>query len=394
MRRRLIVAFVGVAMLVVGLYGVPRAFFVAHLVQREEQHRVDDTAALVARVLDQRTAAVTTSALDALNADYEWIVVKRGTTTVSTTRGRAGSGDLTATRPLRGGGTVTVGLSAPVVSTAVSNAVVPLVLIGIGVLIMAGLVIYLIAPRIARPFQQLADAASGLGRGDLRPHLPRYRVPELRAIAHALNSSGEQIEAMLAHERKLAVHASHELRTPITALRLELDDLALWPETPPNVAAELQRATGELDRLSSAVGDLLLIARQHREREQTDVDLETVLARAVGRFDGPRRVVLARNGALLTRLDPVAMRRVVDALVEPLLAQGAERVRVSAQPAGTHLEVAFTPEGPSHIDLDLTSASELAASLDGQIARSNGSIILRLPIHTPTPGAKDGDSDL
>lgn len=392
MRKRLIIGFIGLAILVVGLYAVPRAYSVAHLVQREEQHRVDDTARLLARVLDQRTTPVTTGSLDALNADYEWIVVRHGGTTVSTTTGaktHAPDGDLTATRALADGGTVTVGLSEPVVSSAVSNALVPLILLGLAVIAVAITAIYLITPRLAAPFQQLAQAARGLGDGDLHPDLPRYRTPELRAVAEALTSSGQRIEEMLAHERTVAVRASHELRTPIAALRLELEDLALWPETAPSVAAELQRATGELDRLSTAVGDLLAIARQHRERDQADVDLEVVLARTLGRFDGPRRVVLDRNGALLTRLDPVAMRRLVDAVIEPLLAQGAQRVRVSAQAVGTHLEVTFSPEGPSPVDLDLTSAAEWAAALDGQIARTSTSVILRLPMQASSPSQGD-----
>lgn len=391
MRRRLIIGFIGVAILVVGLYGAPRAYIVAHLIQQQEQHRVDDTATLLKRVLDQRTTAVTTASLDALNGDYEWIVVRHGGTRVTTTgaQARPPSGDLTATRTLADGGTLTVGLSEPVVSSAISNAIVPLILLGLGIIVVAVAAIYLIAPRLAAPFQQLARAARGLGQGDLHPDLPQYRTPELRAVAEALTASGQRIEEMLAHERTLAVHASHELRTPIAALRLELEDLALWPETAPTVAAELQRATGELDRLSTAVGDLLLIARQHRERDQADVDLEVLLARTLGRFDGPRRVVLDRNGALLTRLDPVAMRRLVDAVVEPLLAQGAQRVRVSAEAVGTHLEVTFSPEGASSVDLDLTSATEWAAALDGQIARKGSSVILRLPMPASSPGQGD-----
>jgi len=51
--------------------------------------------------------------------------------------------------------------------------------------------------------------------------------------------------------------ASHELRTPITALRLSLEDLTLWDSTPPAVRAELQRALREIDRLSTAVTRVL-----------------------------------------------------------------------------------------------------------------------------------------
>lgn len=387
MRRRLITGFIGLAILLVGVYGVPRVYIVAHLVQREEQHRVDDTAALIARVLDQRTTPVTASTLDALNGDYEWIQVRRDGSLVATTGTPIGTtaGDLTATRALAGGGTVTVGLSASVVSSAVSNAIVPLILLGVGIIVVAGLAIYLVAPRLARPFQQLANAARGLGRGDLRPDLPRYRVPELRAVAEAMTASGAKIETMLAHERKLSVHASHELRTPITALRLELEDLALWPETAPSVAAQLQRATGELDRLSAAVGDLLLLSRERRRRAETDVDLDRLVADVISTLGGTVHQV--RNGPVPIRLDATQVSRIVQKLIEDQSKRGAERVTISMLDLETHVEVNFRVDGARMSRPQASEpTSELAASLGGQITRNGRTLTLRLPRHARRAG--------
>lgn len=396
MRQRLILAFIGLSILVVTLYAVPRAYVVTGLIHRQEQHRVDDTATLVAHFLDEHHGPLTTATLDSINGDYEWIVVRHGAVTVATTgAGQTPVGDVTATRSLTDGGSVAVGLSAPVVTSAVSEQLVPLIALGLGIIVIAGFAGFLMARRLARPLQQLADAASGLGQGQLHPDLPRYRVPELRSIGAALTSSGDQIEAMLAHERRVAVHASHELRTPLAALRLELEDLALWPETPTAVVAQLQQATGELDRLTSAIEDLLQMSKQHREREDADVDLEVFLAQAVTRLGHPAgRVVLERHGAVTARLGPSPLTRLVQDLTEAHLAHGAERVVMSATDRQTHVELAFRPEGRTTTAPEVRAqTAELAASLGGQITRVEHTLVLRLPAHARSTDEETTNAD-
>ncbi|MGN6160106.1 MAG: sensor histidine kinase [Marmoricola sp.] len=386
MRRRLVAAFIGLAVLVVALYVVPRAYVVSDLIHSSEQHRVDDTATLVAHIIGDGSAPVSTSFLDSINGDYEWIVVRRGADAITTTGAERGAGenDLTATRSIAGG-TVTVGLSGSVVSSAVSDALVPLILLGLGIILAAALAGYLLARRFAQPFQELAVAARGLGEGRLRPALPRYSVAEHRAIAKALTDSGEQIEAMLAHERTVAAHASHELRTPIAALRLELEDVALWPETPASVATQLRTATGELDRLASAVGDLLTLSRQHRERDEVDVNMEDLVDETLHGLDqGQGRVVHVRHGSVPARLDPAPVKQLVRTVIELALAGGGGSVHVSSSSAGSHVEVRVAQDSAAVSGTATPAAlAELAASLGARLARDASGFVIRLPAHLP-----------
>lgn len=384
MRRRLVAAFVGLAVLAVCFYAVPRSFALVDLIRSQEQHRVDDTATLAAHLLDEHRGAVTSTFLDSINGDHEWILVRRGTTLIATTGAVAPpSNDLTATRPLSAGGSVTIGLSEPVVTAAQRDALVPLIMLGLGIVVLAGVAGYLLGRVFARPLQELAAAAEGLGHGDLEPRLPRYRVRELRAIGAALTSSGAQIQGMLDNERKVAVHASHELRTPIAALRLELEDLAHWPETSPPVAEQLQRVTGELDRLSIAVGDLLDLAREGRADHESDVDLETLIAAAIDHPLLSQKAVQRRVATVSIRADAPATTRIVQELAQAVLSQGAAQVVITMAPHDRWVEVSFQPTGEVTTHGVPPATAELASALGGRISTQGRGLVVRLPLHQP-----------
>lgn len=390
MRERLVTAFVGLTVLVVALYGIPRAYFLADLVRSQEQERVEQTADLIAVAVSQRAAAgdaTTPAYLDGLHQDGERIVVRdaRGRTVASSSAQEAADGDISASRKVEGGGTVTVTRSGESVGDEVARALLPLVVLGLGLVVLAGALGFLIARRMTRPFQDLARAARGLGAGDLHPVLPSYRVPEAQQIAEALISSGEKVDALLRHERELAVHASHELRTPVTALRLELEDLALWPETTPEVAEALRRSTGELDRLSHAITELLERAREQHATTELDLDLDALIADTVARLgEVGVRLDHVRNGALPTRLDPRPVARIIDLLVHDFCDRGSHRLEVTARDLGNHHEVRLRSDAAlDGADPSVTGraeAEELAVAVGGQlIAQDDRTLVLRIP---------------
>jgi signal transduction histidine kinase len=379
-RERLVAAFVGLTIIVIALYGVPRAYFLADLVRDQEQDRLDRTAELVAATIGEHQDAsgpVDTDYLDGLAAEGERIeLVREDGEVVGTSDWSEPAGaDISAATDVPGGGTVTVARDGDEVDDRIAQALLPLVVLGLLLVVLAGAAGYFIARRIAGPFQELATAARGLGAGKLEPDLPDYRVPEAREIATALTASGEQLAAMLKHERELTVHASHELRTPVTALRLELEDLALWPQTPPDVAAELQRAIGELDRLSTAITELLAASRDRLATAEIDLDLDALIADTVARVAAlGRRVTHVPTGRLPTRLDPLP---VVQAL-EMLVGGGSE---VRATDRGTHLEVSVTTvdQDPAVASRQRGMAAELVAAAGGSLTQSDGGVLLSLP---------------
>jgi signal transduction histidine kinase len=274
MRRRLIFTFVALVVTVVLLYGVPRAFILSQSVRDNEEELVargaDTSAALVQDAL-RDGEDVTPAQLEPVlrggervefrGADGTGFVVPAGTS--------RGEDDLVATRTLDGGATLTYSLARSAVDEQVVQAVTPLVLLGLGLIPIGVLAGALLARRLSRPFSELAAAARTMGTGDLGADVPHYDVPEAEEIATALRESSRRLAMMLERERDVAVNASHELRTPITALRLALEDLSMWPETSPDVTAELSRLVGEVDRLADAVTTMLDARRRWSRPEGT-----------------------------------------------------------------------------------------------------------------------------
>lgn len=394
MRERLVAAFVGLTVLVVAAYGIPRAYFLADLVRSEEQARVDRTADVLALVLDERLAdrrSLTPAYLDSVAAPGEWLTVSGLPGGPVETTGEPGDPDgaVTATRDLAGDGQVTVTRTGPAVGSEIAAALMPLVLLGLLLAALAALAAFALAGRLARPFRELATVARGLGEGRLHPEVPAYDVPEARSIGRALVEAGSRLDLLLARERLVAVHASHELRTPVTALRLELEDLALWPETPPTVADQLQRGVAELDRLSTAITQLLELADSHRAASEIDLDLDALLADAATRLQRDRVPVVHEPSApALTRLDPLPVVQVLDALVAEAVAAGADRVALSCVTRSGHFElrVEGIPQGADHDSARWTKAAELAHAAGGQVARDDETLVLRLPRRTPLGG--------
>jgi len=138
------------------------------------------------------------------------------------------------------------------------SVIVLFLLIGV-VSALSGLVI---SRSLSAPFQRLAIAAGALGRGRFDLDLPETRVPEARAISEALRSSAVALRDRLEREQAFSMHASHVLRTPLTVLRLQLEELALDAQLSEESRAAAVRGMAAVDKVNEVAGELVTLSRQ------------------------------------------------------------------------------------------------------------------------------------
>ncbi len=204
--------------------------------------------------------------------------------------------------------------------------------------------------RLARPLEDLAAAARRLGDGDFTARAPRSGLPEQDDVASALDATGARLGALVARSASFTADASHQLRTPLTALRLDLESLELAaargaPADPALVAA----AVAEADRLEATITELLDLTAGQRGSDLVDVaalaadrlDAWRALARAQG-----REVVLAAAPAPPVRARAAALGQSLQVLLDNALTYGRGTVTVSVgEAAGGGVRLCVADEG-------------------------------------------------
>ncbi len=132
--------------------------------------------------------------------------------------------------------------------------------LAVTVLAVAAVLGALVARRLTRPLRELNAMASRFGDGDLTARSPVTGPPETQTLARTLNQGAERLDTLVAAQRIFVADASHQLRTPLTALRLSLDNIADGVDDP-FVREDVEQATAEVVRMSRLVNGLLVLAR-------------------------------------------------------------------------------------------------------------------------------------
>ncbi|MFF7443717.1 sensor histidine kinase [Streptomyces sp. NPDC008122] len=133
-------------------------------------------------------------------------------------------------------------------------------ILAIGVLAVAAGLGAIVARLLTRPLRQLNDMASRFGDGDLTARSPVTGPQETQTLARTLNQGAERLDTLVASQRIFVADASHQLRTPLTALRLSLDNIADGVDDE-FVREDVDQATAEVVRMSRLVSGLLVLAR-------------------------------------------------------------------------------------------------------------------------------------
>ena len=248
-------------------------------------------------------------------------------------------------------GAVRLSAGTRAVETQVRESWLRLALLGAVVVVAGVLVALLLELPLGRQIRRLAEASTRLGQGELAARVPEEGPMELRVLAGSFNQMAADLDRSIEAQREFVVNASHQLRTPLTGLRLRLEAIKGEGGLAGEQAA---KAELELDRLSTLVDDLLALARATAiESTASPVDLGALAREAVGRWrEGAaasgKRVELEELGNPHVWANREDLAHVLDNLIDNGLRYSppGTEVRVETDERGGNAYLAVVDTGP------------------------------------------------
>lgn len=333
-------------------------------VRQLQQRQVEAEAAMLLTVVAERHAtglSVDTKLLERLSADASRVSVRGPAIAVDY---RAGS-DGQAFSAVASDGTFKVSVShdASQIRAAVLDALVGAAAVSIFVALLAWLMARHFVNRLQAVFDRFVATAREVGSGEARLRGRRYGMRELDEVAEVLDTTTAQLDQALVVERGLVDEISHQLRTPITALWLQLEEISQFADDPTQVRTAVLAAESQVERLSNAVADLVGARRGESEAGDrlplADV-LQPVVAEIQPQLQAQGRELKVQVPPEVTsRATPGAVRHIVSILLENSVIHGSGTVSLDAEAGHEWVVVSVSDEGPG---LDPAVAARLTGT--------------------------------
>ena len=261
-------------------------------------------------------------------------------------------------------GAVRLTLDTQEVDALVRRYWLGLIAVAVVVLVAMAGIGWAIARSVTRPLRHLNAAAARFATGDLSTTDPDPGAPpEIAALEATMNTMAQRLERLLAEHRDFVADASHQLRTPLTALRLRLENLQSAAGAPDD-AEDLTAAIDETNRLAGLVGDLLQFARTEDTAAPETVDLVQLAADRVDTWSAIADVAdvtldfTSPHGPVLVSAVPGSVEQILDNLIDNA---------ITAAPMGTHVSVSVVSGRTDH---QFTIADEGPGLSDDMKARA------------------------
>ena len=351
-RRRLTTSTALIALAAVLVLGIPLGAVEAARVRSEQTGRLEREADAVAGVIDDRLER----GIPVTSADLRRLV-RRGHRITVSAKGRtvtAGANIPGARTTVRAGiaraGVVTASAPRNEIDARIWRSWLLIAALGVGGIGVATALAAIQARELSRPLERVARTSARLGDGDFSVRAPRSGVPEIDAIGQALDDSAGRIAELVAREREFSSNISHQLRTPLTALRLRIEESTRALDAG-ELEEDLEAALREADRLETMIADLLAHARSGTGQDMIAVELSTAAREHVATW----AALFARSGRRLTvrgddHVRAMASRgtigQVLDVLLDNALRHGAGSVMVTVARDGRFALLTVEDQGP------------------------------------------------
>jgi signal transduction histidine kinase len=355
-RRRLTTSTALIALAAVLVLGIPLGAVEAARVRSEQTGRLEREADAVAGVIDdrlERGIVVTSAQLQPLVRRGHRITVTAGGRTV-TAGASLGPNRITVRAGIARAGIITASAPRSEIDGRVRRSWLLIAALGIAGIGVATALAAIQARRLSRPLERVARTSARLGDGDFSVRAPRSGVPEIDAIGQALDDSAGRIAELVAREREFSSNISHQLRTPLTALRLRIEESTRARDAR-ELQEDLEAALREADRLEKMIADLLVHARSGTGQDTIAVELSSAAREHATTW----AALFARAGRHLTvdgddRVRALASRgtigQVLDVLLDNALRHGTGTVTVAVRHDTRYAMLTVEDQGPGIAD--------------------------------------------
>ncbi|WP_031509738.1 ATP-binding protein [Streptomyces megasporus] len=365
MRRRLINSTLAVVLVVIAVFGISLVIVETRTIEGSARESVRSDAARLVSVVESRLVAEERVTAESMRTqvpgDRHVRIELPGRPSIEL--GERPDGDVIEGHATGADGlSVTVRLPSSEVRAEVGRTLLIILAVSLLAVIAAVLLAVRQARRVAAPLTDLAETAERLGSGDPRPRHRRYGVPELDRVADVLDASAERIGRMLTAERRLAADASHQLRTPLTALSMRLEEIVTAadaadaaPTTDKTATATIREEAmiglAQVERLTDVVQRLLTNSRDPRSGSAVGFDLDEVVKQQIEEWrpayrKAGRAIVRSGRKGMRAVGTPGAVAQVLATLIENALMHGDGAVALRTRIAGNQAVIEVTDEGP------------------------------------------------
>jgi signal transduction histidine kinase len=392
-QRRLLISTLAVAVVAVLLLGLPLAFVLSRLQAGEAGQELRRDATTLATGLQERVNSGLPADADqvARSLPDRYVTISQRGAQPLHMGSKPPSSDTITGQAATEDFSVTVAADDSFVSGRIIGGLVLIGSLSLLAVLAAVALAILQARRLTRPMLDLARAADLLGSGAARPLGRRYGLPELDRVAEGLDGSAQRIAELLSAERAFAVDASHQLRTPLTALSMRLEEMVAAASYPDVVREEGAAALAQTERLAEVVGQLLGRARRSVSGAPAQASVDDIVAQQVVEWDPAfrrvgRKLEVAGEKGLYAYVTPGSAAQVVATLLDNALVhgEGTVTIRTSQTPRSVVVEVRDEGSGvppelvprifersvsgtPGGTGLGLSLARTMAAADGGQV---------------------------
>lgn len=261
-------------------------------------------------------------------------------------------------------GSLRLTLDAHEVTERIQRFWIALVAVAAVVLVSVAGIGWAIARSVTRPIRELEASARRFADGDLQTtNLDPEAPPEIAALGESMNAMAARLEQLIDAQRAFVGDASHQLRTPLTALRLRLENLETRLSDEADIA-ETSAAINEIERLAALVSDLLQLARAEEHPAVEPIDAGPVVADRVETWSAlaaEQNVDLELHGPtgqVWVRAIPGAVEQILDNSIDNALrvTQPGTAVEIHLRPGTTTTKIEIRDHGPGLSDDDKVRA--------------------------------------